>query len=190
MNKPLFLFVGKSASGKTTIANALVEKYGYTQVESYTTRPPRFHGEPGHTFVSEVEFNNLGKLAAYTYYNNYHYGTTFQQLESSDIYVVDVPGVESLLESLKDDKRPINIIYFHASIYNRIRRMIHRGDSDVAIISRLLQDEKNDWLKQLYSLVSKCTNEQDKNIHLYTMDADENLKDVLKATLSYMQEED
>lgn len=190
MNKPLFLFVGKSASGKTTIANALVEKYGYTQVESYTTRPPRFHDEPGHTFVSEVEFNNLGKLAAYTYYNNYHYGTTFQQLENSDIYVVDVPGVESLLESLKEDNRPIYIFYFHTSVYNRIRRMIHRGDSDIAIISRLLQDEKNDWLKQLYLLVSQYSNEYNKNIQLCSLDANEQLKDVLEATLSYMKKED
>ena len=73
MNKPLFLFVGRSASGKTTVANMLVEKYGYKQVESYTTRLPRFDGETGHIFVSEEEFRNLGELAAYTFYNNHNH---------------------------------------------------------------------------------------------------------------------
>ena len=74
MNKPLFLFCGRSASGKTTVANMLSEKYGLVQVESYTTRAPRFDGESGHIFVTEDEFKNLGELAAYTYYNSNHYG--------------------------------------------------------------------------------------------------------------------
>ena len=78
MYKPLFLFVGRSASGKTTIADMLAKEHGYKQVESYTTRKPRFDGERGHIFVSEEEFKNLGELAAYTYYNDNHYGTTFK----------------------------------------------------------------------------------------------------------------
>ena len=55
MNNPLFLFVGKSASGKTTIANRLEEKYNHIQVQSYTTRPPRYEGEVGHIFVTDDE---------------------------------------------------------------------------------------------------------------------------------------
>lgn len=187
MTKPLFLFCGRSASGKTTIANMLSEKYGYIQVESYTTRPPRFDGESGHIFVSEEDFNNLGELAAYTYYNSNHYGTTFEQLEESDIYVVDVPGIESLLEKLKDDKRPICILYFKASAYNRIRRMIDRGDSDVMIISRLLQDEKDDWLKQLDSLVWKYENIIGKDVGLYSTNADGDLGQVVETVLYYMK---
>lgn len=186
MNKPLFLFCGRSASGKTTIANMLAEKHGYVQVESYTTRKPRFDGEPGHIFVNEDEFNNLGELAAYTYYNNCHYGTTFEQLESADIYVVDVPGIESLLKKLKDDKRPIYILYFKTSVYNRILRMLNRHDSDMMIISRLLHDEKDDWLKQLDSLVWKYSNIFGKDVHLYNINANGNLKNVLDLVLYYM----
>ena len=187
MTKPLFLFVGRSASGKTTIANMLAEKHGYVQVESYTTRPPRFNGEEGHIFVSEEEFNNLGELAAYTYYNNYHYGTTFEQLEMSDIYVVDVPGVESLLEKLKDDNRPICILYFKTSTYNRILRMLDRGDSDMMIISRLLQDEKDDWLKQLGSLEWKYSNIFGKDVQLHSINANGNLENVLGLVLYYIK---
>ena len=41
MYKNLYLIVGASGSGKTTVANALEEKYGYKQLQSYTTRPMR-----------------------------------------------------------------------------------------------------------------------------------------------------
>lgn len=187
MNKPLFLFVGRSASGKTTIANMLAEKYGYYQVKSYTTRKPRFDGESGHIFVSEEEFKNLGELAAYTYYNNNHYGTTFEQLSESDIYVIDVPGVESLLEKLQSDTRPICVIYFDTSVYNRILHMIDRGDSDMMVIARLLQDEKEDWLKQLDSLVWKYANIIGKNVQLYSINANSDLNQVLDLVVYYIK---
>lgn len=187
MNKPLFLFVGRSASGKTTIANMLVEKHGYKQVESYTTRKPRFNGETGHIFVSESDFNNLGELAAYTFYNGNHYGTTFEQLKECDIYVIDVPGVESLLQKFKDDNRPICIIYFDSSVYNRINRMIDRNDCDTAIVSRLLEDEKTDWYKQLDSLVWKSANIIGKDVQLYNINANDEPKNVMNLVLYYMK---
>lgn len=187
MSKPLFLFVGRSASGKTTIANMLADNHGYTQVESYTTRSPRFDGETGHIFVNEDEFKNLGELAAYTFYNNHHYGTTFEQLSKCDIYVIDVPGVESLLQKLQDDTRPICIFYFDASAYNRIHRMIDRGDSDMMIISRLLQDEKDDWYKKLDSLVWNYANIIGKNVQLYSINANNNLEQVLELVLYYIK---
>lgn len=186
MNKPLYLFVGKSSSGKTTVANRLEETYGYKQISSYTTRPPRYDGEIGHVFVNDEEFDNLGELAAYTLYNGYRYGTTFEQLNEADIYVVDIPGVETLLDKLKEDNRPITIFYFDASAYHRILRMIDRGDSDTMIISRLLQDEKDDWLKQLNVLVFHYNRIVGKNIDLYTINANENLSAVLELILYYI----
>ena len=153
MNKSLFLFVGRSSSGKTTMANMLEEKCGYKQVQSYTTRKPRYDCEAGHIFVSEEEFKNLGELAAYTFYNNNHYGTTFEQLNQCDIYVIDVPGVETLLQHDKKINRPICIIYFDANIPTRIHRMVDRGDGDHAIVKRLLQDEEYDWQSKLESIV-------------------------------------
>jgi guanylate kinase len=187
MNKPLFLFVGRSSSGKTTIANTLEEKYGYKQVESYTTRKPRYDGETGHIFVTKEEFDALGELAAYTFYNNNHYGTTFEQLSKCDIYVVDIPGVETLLQKLKDDSRPICILYFDASVYNRILRMIDRHDSDMMIISRLLEDEKEDWFKKLDSLVWHYNNIVGKNIDFYSINANNNISDVLELVLYYIK---
>lgn len=186
MTKPLFLFIGRSASGKTTIANMLAEKHGYVQVESYTTRKPRFENEPGHVFVSQEEFDNLGELAAYTYYNDNHYGTTFEQLNECDIYVIDIPGVESLLSKLKNDNRPICVFYFDASVHNRILRMLERNDSNTMIISRLLEDEKTDWFKQLDSLVWHYNNIIGKNVELLNINANSNPKSVMELVLYYM----
>ena len=152
MSKPLLLFVGPSGSGKTTIANILEEQYEYSQVQSYTTRCPRYEGEIGHIFISDEEFNNLGELAAYTVYNGNKYGTTVKQLEECNIYVIDIDGIKTLLKNYKTD-RPICIVYFDTSVYTRINRMITRHDSDTAIVSRLLEDEKYDWLQELNKIV-------------------------------------
>lgn len=186
MNEPLFLFCGRSASGKTTVADNLANKYGYRQVESYTTRKPRFDGEIGHIFVSDEEFDNLGELAAYTEYNGFRYGTTWEQLNECSIYVIDVPGIQTLLEKSKDYHRPITIIYFDSTVYTRINRMIDRGDSDVSIISRLLQDEKDDWHKQLNSLVWHYAKLENKVVDLYQVDANKSLTDVMEQVLYYM----
>lgn len=186
MIKPLFLFVGRSASGKTTIANLLEEKCGYKQVSSYTTRPPRYEGEVGHIFVTKQEFDNLGALAAYTLYNGNEYGTTFKQLEECDIYVIDVPGVETLFQ--KDIDRPIVIIYFDATVHTRINRMLDRGDSDMAIVARLLQDEQYDWHHKLNALVWHYDHISGKDIQLHSVNVNGDQTNVLEMVLYYMKQ--
>ena len=188
MDKPLFLFVGKSASGKTTVAETLVHQYGHKQVYSYCTRPPRFDGEIGHIFVSDEQFDNLGELVAYTEYNGHRYGTTAEQLDQCDIYVVDIPGIETLLENYKTNRR-ICIIYFDATVHTRINRMLDRHDSDTAIISRLLQDEKDDWFKQLSSLTWVYEHAHSRIIDLFVANANMSLNDVVQQVLFYMEVE-
>ena len=190
MNNPLFLFVGRSASGKTTIANLLGEKYGYKQVESYTTRPPRYDGEIGHLFVSKAEFDELPELAAYTLYNGNEYGTTFEQLSQCDIYVIDPPGVETLLENYEKINRPIRIIYFDSTVTTRIDRMLDRGDSDNAIVGRLHHDESSDWLGTLKDIVYYYGSIVHKNVKLYVVDASQNIDEVFDNILNYIDKGD
>lgn len=175
MNKPLFLFVGKSASGKTTIATLLEKEHGYKQVQSYTTRPPRYEGETGHVFVSNEEFDKLGKLAAYTLYNGHKYGTTFKQIDECDIYVIDPDGVKTLLKNYKTD-REIFIFYFDVGVHTRITRMLERGDHDNKIISRLLEDEKSDWIKTLRKIESQY---EGTNVEMFVLDVNRSASDVI-----------
>ena len=186
MDNILYLLVGKSASGKTTVANFLEKKHGLKQVNSYTTRPPRYEGEIGHTFVNNEQFDNLGEIVAYTEYNGFRYGTTSEQLDECSIYVVDVPGVETLLQKYQTD-RPICILYFDATVHTRIMRMLDRHDSDMNIISRLLQDEKSDWYNQLDSLTWRYNNILNRDIELHTINANGNQTVVLELVLYYMK---
>lgn len=186
MSDPLYLFVGKSASGKTTIADILEQKCGYKQVYSYTTRKPRYDDEIGHIFISEEEFDNLGELVAYTEYDGNRYGTTAEQLDKCSIYVVDIPGVKSLLEKYKTN-RPIYILYFDTTVYTRINRMLDRHDSDMAIISRLLQDEKDDWFKELDHLVWHYEHIINKDIELYSINANTNQDAIVEMVQYYME---
>lgn len=178
MNKPLYLFVGKSASGKTTVANVLEKSNKYTQLQSYTTRPPRYHEEIGHTFISDKEFDGLENIVAYTEYNGYRYGATANQVDDVDIYVIDVPGVETLLARYQT-VRPIVVLYFDTSVRTRIDRMIERHDSDMAIVSRLYTDEEYDWERKLHKIVWNYKNNEGKNVEMNIIDANQELVGVM-----------
>lgn len=100
LNKPLkFLFIGRTASGKSSIAKAVCEKMGLTQVVSYTTRPMRKSEKNGtdHIFISDEEVKQYeNDIAAYTEINGYKYFTTYDVIDKSDIYVIDPIGVDNL----------------------------------------------------------------------------------------------
>ena len=182
MNKPLYLFVGKSASGKTTISETLERTYGLNTLSSYTTRSPRYDGETGHVFISNEEFDALEELVAYTEYNGHRYGCTKAQVDAVSIYVIDVPGVETLLQKYNTD-RPIVIIYFDASIRTRIDRMIDRHDSDMAIVARIYNDESSDWEQDLHKLIWHYNNNLGKHIEMHKVDANWHADNVIGQVL-------
>ena len=186
MNDPLFLFVGPSGSGKTTAVEELAKSYGYPTVQSYTTRPRRYENETGHTFISDSEFDELDNVIAYTVYNNYKYCTTKEQLDLVSTYVVDLPGVETLLQNYHTD-RPIVIFYFDSTVTTRINRMLDRHDSDTAIVGRLHNDEAFDWYNKLDHIVWYYANIKHKNVELYRIDANKNKEEVLEMILYYME---
>ena len=189
MNKPLYLFVAKSASGKTTVADILEKSGKYKQAQSFTTRSPRFENEIGHIFLSSEEFDQLENIVAYTEYNGYRYAATAEQVDNVNIYVIDVPGVETLLEKYKTD-RPIVIFYFDASIRTRIDRMIDRHDSDMQIVSRLYNDEEFDWEDRLNKVVWNYKNNFNRNVVLHIINANLDIASVLAQVTSYMIEGD
>lgn len=187
MSNPLFLFVGPSGSGKTTTVEELDKSYGYATVQSFTTRPRRYENETGHIFISESDFDELENIVAYTTYNGFRYCTTKDQLDLVSTYVVDLPGVETLLQNYQTD-RPIVVFYFDSTVTTRINRMIDRHDSDTAIVGRLHNDEAFDWYSRLDHIVWHYTNIEHKNVELYKINANKNKEEVLDMVLYCMKQ--
>lgn len=140
---PLFVFCGKSASGKTMVANML-RKDGYKLQRSYDA---------------------------------------IEQIENLDILVLDISNIQTLLENYDKLNRKIYVLYFSVGVYHRIQRMISRGDSDTQIVSRLLTDEKEDWLDKLLDL-----NENRKMFDLKIVAANEPLDVVYNRVKEYIKE--
>jgi guanylate kinase len=152
----IICLVGPSGTGKTSIAYALHEKYGYNVIESYTTRPKRYEGEKGHTFVDEFEdevWNFFpwmdGKMLssnviAYNQYDDFEYWATREQYQDKgvSIYVVDVPGVEMLRKTVKDAE--IVVVALHADKTFIQTRLLERD-----IFSRKKKDKAGDTFDML-----------------------------------------
>lgn len=136
----IYLIVGKSGSGKTTAINRICRNLPFLhQIQSYTTRKPRYENENGHIFVDENTFLNLQELCAYTFFNGNHYGCTRQQIEDNDFYIIDPDGISFMLNEYKGNKE-IYVIYIKSNIFFRISNMYHRKDDIKNIIKRVIND--------------------------------------------------
>lgn len=137
--KRIMCLVGESGSGKSTIAEAL-ERSGFKQVQSYTTRPKRSENEQGHIFVTQEDFDALrGDLVAYTRFGDYEYGATRQQVEECDIYVIDPLGVMYLSECI--GRENMNVVFVKASYDERRNRLIKSVGKEQAY-ERILRDAR------------------------------------------------
>ena len=164
-----------SGSGKTTVANVLEEKYGYKQLQSYTTRPMRTENEISHTFVNDAFFDQLTDFIGYTSYGNYRYGATAEQANNADLYVIDPAGVEFLKNHYNG--KSVKVITITSPVHTRINRMEQRGDEFGKIMKRLLIDidfrnflgdfnidngdntKLSDLVKKIHEYIIKCESE-------------------------------
>lgn len=135
----IYLLVGPSGAGKTTVANLLKEEYNWRVLDSYTTRRPRFDGETGHTFCTKDEFDALPDKVASVEFDGNWYCATAEQVENSDVYVIDPEGVNSFLDRYNGGKIPV-IIFLQVSNEIAFKRMQERGDSADAITQRINHD--------------------------------------------------
>lgn len=126
--KPILLIAGKSASGKTTLAEELESRCGLKAIPSYTTRPPRTPNEKGHTFVTDEEFNRLENIIAYATTTNARYCVTQQMFDDPQysVYVIDNSGIKYLKENYKGDREFV-VAYITAPLRERFDRMVQRS---------------------------------------------------------------
>ena len=133
--KKLFCIMGRTCSGKTTLAKTVAATLHMKVLRSYTTRPMR-EGENEHTsdhiFISEDEVKLFqGKIAAYTEINGYKYFVTKDMIMEADIYVVDPNGYKMLAEYVERKNMKIKLvpIYIDVDVANQERRYRARGNT-------------------------------------------------------------
>ena len=129
MSTFIFLIVGCSGSGKTSITEQLEKRYGLKSIQSYTTRPKRYDDETGHTFVSNEEFDKLADMVGYTEFAGNRYCATAEQVENNNLYVVDPKGVDFFMKAYNGSKTP-KVIFINSDLTTRYERMKSRAEEN------------------------------------------------------------
>lgn len=140
----ILLIIGESGSGKSTIVRELCKRNGYKELISYTDRPKRTQDEDCHIFLTKEEADKLymsDKIVAYTVFDGHQYFCTENQVEESDIYVIDPDGMEKFLKEYKGNKN-VYSIYIYATEEERLARMLDRGQSVEDAYRRIEHDRK------------------------------------------------
>lgn len=150
MKNVICLIVGESGSGKTTISNLLSEYGNLNVLESYTTRPERYKDEKGHVFATDKDYESLkDNICAFTEFDGYKYWATNDQVDNSDVYVIDPAGIDYFKTQYRGEKHVV-VVYLKVDKKERKKRMLNRGDSKKAIKRRLKHDKK------AFKNVEKC----------------------------------
>ena len=148
MSKRVWVLVGPSGTGKTTIARDLMAQVAILRKAiTCTTRAPREGERDGvdYFFVSEEQFDFLlasGKLIEHTIYGGYRYGLPVDQFIEAEqagvdmVAVLDIQGVHHL-RSTFGPERVRAIFLCSPSEAELTRRMRERGSSDDEIAKRL-----------------------------------------------------
>lgn len=134
--------MGRTCSGKTTLAKTVAETLHMKVLRSYTTRPMR-EGENEHTsdhiFISDDEVKLFqGKIAAYTEINGYKYFVTKDMVMNSDIYIVDPKGYKMLEDTVKRKNMKVKLvpIYIDVDVADQERRFRNRGNTREEFLER------------------------------------------------------
>ena len=148
----IIVLVGKTASGKTTVANELCKNHHYKRIITYTTRPMRENEVQNvdYHFISDEQFNKMVENNEFTEYKRYNtahgvwsYGSvvTLEQEYSDDCYVI-ILTPQGLRDSSKKMSRYI-AFYLNVGFKSQLERLKKRGDEEQQIIKRLKNDDKD-----------------------------------------------
>lgn len=168
------VITGKSASGKTVVANYLSDNFKYDKLVTCTSRPPRdgeVNGVDYHFFKND-EFVNMimsGEMIEYTTYRGWFYGIRKSDINYDIplIIVTDIVGVRNLRDA------GVDAVYVMIDRKSKDRYIssLERGDNILEIALRAERDracyqdsvkyvdyavENNDTVESLGTKILEC----------------------------------
>lgn len=138
------VIIGKSGSGKSTVARLLTDEYGVVEVKSNTTRKPRGGNENYH-FMTEDDYAMdcvRGKVVESAMFDENRYWSTVNYFEGNNplVMITEPHGAQQLKDNLKD--KEVIRVYLTCDTDECYRRMMNRGDSSGDILRRINHDSK------------------------------------------------
>ena len=140
----MLVIVGASASGKTEIANNLVNTYHYVKSVTTTTRDMRAY-EQNHIhyhFISKEAFLDLISEDAFVETSVYQYalyGLQKTEVNANKVVILDPNGCNAVFKIFPKD---VCIVHIQSSKEIRQSRMLARGDTKEHIKKRLISDDE------------------------------------------------
>lgn len=139
----IYLIVGASGSGKSTIGKIL-EEQGIPQLVSFTTRQKRkgeIDGQDYH-FITQEKLEALSEksIAEISEYNGNYYGLTKREVsdkldEFREVYfVTNEDGAKQIIDMYPEDTV---VFWLNVTIETMVERMRARGDEEEDILSRV-----------------------------------------------------
>lgn len=178
--KPITILMGKSSSGKDTIANYLCKNYNYNKNISYTTRPIREGEKNGidYYFVNKNIFTDMilhNELIEYRTYNTlvdnipdqWYYGLHKEKnnidFTKQNILILDYEGCLNALQYFGIDK--CKVIYIDCPDNIREKRAKKRGSFDKFEWDRRCKDDNKvfNW-NRINGIVDKRIINVDKTV--------------------------
>lgn len=152
----IVILVGKSCSGKDSIRKEL-EKIGYNNIVSYTTRDRRGGEINGvdYWFVNNKEFNKMindGKLLEYriydTVFGEWFYGVGYEEInkvigKKDGVLILELKGAKKFIEHY--GKNNCCVVYVKSSKEIREQRAKKRGSFSEAEWNRRLKTDDIDF---------------------------------------------
>lgn len=161
MKKILFI-IGKTRSGKDTIAKKLKEMYGVEPIVSYTTRPKRDNETNGveHWFISKDEMEQIksrGNMIAYTINEKtgVEYCATSFDLDPNKwySYIINPEGLRYFIANMGDDIFTRTIFVDCSESILRFRGS-ERNEDDSVFLKRIESErEEFDYFRDEWSSV-------------------------------------